>query len=50
MGENTCVYKTNTKIYKKCIGPGSLASLCKLLFEEFSQRNSGMPDLWYAKS
>ncbi|KAI8883044.1 hypothetical protein K501DRAFT_219991 [Backusella circina FSU 941] len=29
----------------ECIGPNSLASLCKLLFEEFDQRSSGMPDL-----
>lgn len=33
-------------IFKKCIGPFSLASLCKLLFEEYGQRQSGMPDLW----
>ncbi|KAG0769936.1 hypothetical protein G6F16_002647 [Rhizopus arrhizus] len=30
----------------ECIGPSSLASLCKLLFEEYGQRQSGMPDLW----
>ena len=31
---------------KKCIVPMPLASLCKLLFEEYGQRQSGMPDLW----
>ncbi|KAI7901977.1 VRR-NUC domain-containing protein [Cokeromyces recurvatus] len=29
----------------ECIGPSSLASLCKLFFEEFGQRQGGMPDL-----
>ncbi|KAI8384136.1 hypothetical protein BD560DRAFT_431379 [Blakeslea trispora] len=29
----------------QCIGPSSLASLCKLFFEEFGQRQGGMPDL-----
>ncbi|KAI8082641.1 uncharacterized protein B0P05DRAFT_468140 [Gilbertella persicaria] len=29
----------------ECIGPLSLASLCKLFFEEFGQRQGGMPDL-----
>ncbi|KAG1207403.1 hypothetical protein G6F68_007571 [Rhizopus microsporus] len=29
----------------ECIGPMPLASLCKLLFEEYGQRQSGMPDL-----
>ena len=30
----------------ECIGATSLASLCKLYFEEFGQRQGGMPDLW----
>lgn len=29
----------------ECIGASSLAALCKLFFEEFSQRQGGMPDL-----
>ncbi|GAA5816836.1 hypothetical protein MFLAVUS_010370 [Mucor flavus] len=29
----------------ECIGPSSLASLCQLLFEDFGQRQGGMPDL-----
>ncbi|KAI8357877.1 VRR-NUC domain-containing protein [Choanephora cucurbitarum] len=29
----------------QCIGPSSLAALCKLFFEEFGQRQGGMPDL-----
>ncbi|KAK4511600.1 uncharacterized protein ATC70_012816 [Mucor velutinosus] len=29
----------------ECIGPASLASLSKLFFEEFGQRQGGMPDL-----
>lgn len=29
----------------ECIGPSPLASLCKLFFQEFGQRQGGMPDL-----
>ncbi|CAO3697136.1 unnamed protein product [Rhizopus stolonifer] len=29
----------------ECIGPLALASLCQLLFQEYGQRQSGMPDL-----
>ncbi|KAI8984563.1 VRR-NUC domain-containing protein [Mycotypha africana] len=29
----------------ECIGPMALAPLCKLFFEEFDQRQGGMPDL-----
>ncbi|KAI9282751.1 hypothetical protein BY458DRAFT_428722 [Sporodiniella umbellata] len=29
----------------ECIGSSSLASLCQLLFQEYSQRQSGIPDL-----
>lgn len=41
-----CLFGAIIYISKKCIGPLPLASLCKLLFEEYGQRQSGMPDLW----